>query len=220
MFAAIFLIDINENSFAMSYNTTKVNIKLVSYKRIKSLLNIKIEKPRQERMTQAAAVNPENELDDRIVQDQIQEKSSIILNNFSLSYQNNLALKNISVEAKPGEKVALIGRTGSGKSSIVQGLLRLVEPSPESQYFINGENALSMDAADLRQQFACIPQTPFLFNDTLRKNIDPFGKYSDPQIEEALRKTCILDYIRQNVKLFLFSSATASTQTCVRLTQR
>jgi ABC-type multidrug transport system fused ATPase/permease subunit len=120
-----------------------------------------------------------------------------------------LALKNISIEAKSGEKVALIGRTGSGKSSVVQGLLRLVEPSAESQYFINGEDALSMDVAALRQQFACLPQTPFLFNDTLRKNVDPFGKYSDTQIEEALRKTCILDYVRQNVVLLLFSSATA-----------
>ena len=131
-----------------------------------------------------------------------------------------MALKNVSIEAKAGEKVALIGRTGSGKSSIVQGLLRLVEPSPESQYSINGEDALSMDVAALRQLFACIPQTPFLFNDTLRKNIDPFGKYSDAQIEEALGKTRMLDYVRQNVRLFLFSSATASTPTCVRLTQR
>jgi hypothetical protein len=47
MFAAIFLIDINENSFAMSYNTTKVNIKLVSYKRIRSLLSMKLERPRK-----------------------------------------------------------------------------------------------------------------------------------------------------------------------------
>lgn len=109
-----------------------------------------------------------------------------------------MAIKNISIEVKEGEKIALIGRTGAGKSSIVQGLLRLVEPTPESQYFIKGEDALSMDVAALRQQFACLPQTPFLFNDTLRKNIDPFGKYSDPQIEEALRKTHILDYVRQH----------------------
>ena len=60
MFAAIFLIDINENSFAMSYNTTKVNIKLVSYKRIKSLFNIKTEKPREVKTAQATAINPES----------------------------------------------------------------------------------------------------------------------------------------------------------------
>ncbi len=71
-----------------------------------------------------------------------------------------------------------------------------------------------MDVAELRQQFACIPQTPFIFNDTLRKNLDPFGKYSDIQIEDALRKTCILDYVRQNVVLILFSSATVSIRTC------
>ena len=96
----------------------------------------------------------------------------------------------------------------------MQGLLRLVEPSVDSKYFLNGENALNLDVAELRQQFACIPQTPFLFNDTLRRNLDPFGKYSDVQIEEALRKTCILDYVRQNVTPFLLSSAAALTLIC------
>ncbi len=77
-----------------------------------------------------------------------------------------------------------------------------------------------MDVAELRQQFACIPQTPFLFNDTLRRNLDPFGKYSDVQIEDALRKTCILDYVRQNVISFLLSSAVASTPICALRAQR
>ena len=69
MFAAIFLIDINENSFAMSYNTIKVNIKLVSYKRIKSLFKLNQEKEGGEKLIEGQTGNIEDQFNERVMND-------------------------------------------------------------------------------------------------------------------------------------------------------
>lgn len=62
------------------------------------------------------------------------------MENLSVAYGSNLALDNISINIKEREKVALIGRTGSGKSSVIQTLFRLVEPTQNSQVSIFGRN--------------------------------------------------------------------------------
>ena len=72
-------------------------------------------------------------------------------------------LKNINVSLKRGHKIAIVGRTGSGKSTFVQALFRLVEPDPQSLYLIEGKDALSMSLKKLRGHFSCVPQFPFVF---------------------------------------------------------
>jgi ATP-binding cassette, subfamily C (CFTR/MRP), member 4 len=91
-------------------------------------------------------------------------------------------LHNINIEIEQGKKIAIIGRTGSGKSTFIQSLYRLVEAEGESAYFINGRNTESMSSEELRGQFCCIPQNPFVFKDTIRANIDPLNQYSEEQI--------------------------------------
>ena len=85
-----------------------------------------------------------------------------------------LVLKNISLEIKGKEKIGIVGRTGAGKSSIIQALFRIVEPEEGSVYEINGSDALRLGLHTLRQSISVIPQTPFLFKGSIKSNIDPF----------------------------------------------
>lgn len=105
--------------------------------------------------------------------------SFIILDKVSLKYGKTYALKDISLRIKTGQKVALVGRTGSGKSSIIQVLYRLVDLEKGSKYFINGKDAFGTALETLRRNFKCMPQTPFIFSDSIRCNIDPEGQHSD-----------------------------------------
>ena len=90
-----------------------------------------------------------------------------------------LVLKNISFEIKDGEKVGIVGRTGAGKSSIIQAIFRICEPEAGSVYRIGECDALQMGLHSLRQNISVIPQTPFLFKGTIKKNLDPFEVKSD-----------------------------------------
>ncbi len=68
-----------------------------------------------------------------------------------------------------------MGRTGAGKSSIIQALFRVFEPEPGSEYLLGDYNALALGLHSLRQHISVIPQLPFIFKGTIRQNIDPFG---------------------------------------------
>ncbi len=89
-------------------------------------------------------------------------------------------LENISFIIRPGEKVALIGPTGSGKSTIVNLLLGLYEPD-EGEILIDGENIQTIAKPVLRQKIGVVLQTPFLFSTTVRENIT----YAAPAAEET-----------------------------------
>ena len=90
-------------------------------------------------------------------------------------YQNTgiLALKNFSLEIKRGEKIVIIGRTGSGKTTIAQLLLRLYDPT-EGRISIDGTDIRQLRLQDLREQISYVPQDVFLFSDTVTGNIQ-FG---------------------------------------------
>ena len=101
---------------------------------------------------------------------------SIKLANFRMKYREELplVLKGIDLGIEAGEKVGIIGRTGAGKSSIIQSLLRICEPEEGSLYQIDRFDALQLGLHTLRKNISVIPQVPFLFRDTIRMNIDPF----------------------------------------------
>jgi ATP-binding cassette, subfamily C (CFTR/MRP), member 1 len=75
-------------------------------------------------------------------------------------------------------KVGIVGRTGSGKSSILQTLFRLIELS-QGSITIDGVNINSTGLHLLRKQIAFIPQSPFLIQGTIRENLDPFNELTD-----------------------------------------
>lgn len=80
-----------------------------------------------------------------------------------------------------GEKIGVVGRTGSGKSTLIQVLFRLVEPSG-GKVIIDGIDISVLGLHDLRSRFGIIPQEPVLFEGTVRSNIDPTGQYTDDEM--------------------------------------
>lgn len=94
-------------------------------------------------------------------------------------------LKGITLDIKGGEKVGVVGRTGSGKSTLIQVLFRLVEPS-EGRIIIDGIDICTLGLHDLRSRFGIIPQEPVLFEGTVRSNIDPTDQYSDEEIWKVM----------------------------------
>ncbi|KAF8893222.1 hypothetical protein CPB84DRAFT_1848688 [Gymnopilus junonius] len=100
-------------------------------------------------------------------------------------------LHELTVEIKPGEKIGLIGRTGSGKSTLGLALMRFVEPR-EGRILIDGLDTSKMGLTDLRRRLTIIPQDPVLLSGTLRSALDVFGDYDDAEIYEALRRVNLL----------------------------
>ncbi|KAG8814736.1 hypothetical protein FRC17_000994 [Serendipita sp. 399] len=116
------------------------------------------------------------------------------MKDISLRYRPELplVLKNISLQVEGGEKIGIIGRTGSGKSSLLSCLFRLVELSSGS-IEIDGVDISKLGLDDLRSKIAIIPQEPLLFSGTMRTNLDPFNVHDDPTLNEALRQSYLID---------------------------
>lgn len=96
-------------------------------------------------------------------------------------------LKRVNFTINPREKVGIVGRTGAGKSTLIQVLFRLIEPAG-GDILIDGVSIINMDLPDLRRKLACIPQDPVLFVGTIRTNLDPFNELQDVQLWDALER--------------------------------
>ncbi|KAH6556548.1 hypothetical protein KP509_1Z171400 [Ceratopteris richardii] len=116
--------------------------------------------------------------------------------NVSLSYGPALppALKNLSIKLPGGWQVGIAGRTGAGKSSILNVLFRLTEPTAGC-IKIDGVDISKVSLYELRSKLAVVPQTPFLFEGTVRENIDIHGDVTDHRIWEILDKCHLKDTI-------------------------
>ena len=98
-----------------------------------------------------------------------------------------LVLKNVSFRIEGGSSCGVVGRTGSGKSSLMLSLFRLI-PVVDGTIIIDAVDVSKIGLDALRKQIAIIPQDPVLFSGTLRSNLDPWGDYSDASIWAALEK--------------------------------
>ena len=92
------------------------------------------------------------------------------------------ALKDLNFELKPGERLAIIGRTGSGKTTVADLLVRMYDPT-EGRILIDGKDLREHDLANLRSKVGYVPQDVFLFSDTIAKNI-AFGLDEEPPREK------------------------------------
>ena len=114
-----------------------------------------------------------------------QIKGKVTFNNVSLTYDdtNITALKNISFTVEEGETLAIMGKTGSGKSSIVNMIARMYDTT-EGTVLIDDKPIKEFHLDDVRDQIGFVPQDPFLFSDTIENNIK-FGK-KDATAEEII----------------------------------
>ncbi|CAF0847568.1 unnamed protein product, partial [Didymodactylos carnosus] len=100
----------------------------------------------------------------------------------------DLVLKELTFDVRPGEKIGIIGRTGSGKSSLCITLFRIIEPVT-GQIIIDNVDITKIGLHDVRSKITIIPQDAVIFAGTIRFNLDPFGTYSDEEIWNVLELT-------------------------------
>ena len=115
-----------------------------------------------------------------------------------MKYRDDLdpVLKGISFEILPGEKIGIVGRTGCGKSSMMNSLFRMVECS-SGKIEIDGVDISKIGLKDLRSSMAIIPQDSYFFSGTVRSNLDPFEQHSDDEIWEILEEVRMKQSIQE-----------------------
>ncbi|KAF8018550.1 hypothetical protein BT93_H3434 [Corymbia citriodora subsp. variegata] len=129
-------------------------------------------------------------------------EGKIELQDLSVQYAPSLPviLKEITCTFPGEKKVGIVGRTGSGKSTLIQALFRVVEPSG-GRILIDGVDICKIGLQDLRSRMSIIPQEPLLFQGNIRTNLDPLEEHSDQEIWEVLHKCHLAEMVRQDPRL-------------------
>lgn len=137
----------------------------------------------------------------------------IVFDDVSMSHSTDvhaaLALHHISMTIASGEKVGVVGRTGAGKSSLIQTLFRMGN-LVTGQIKIDDIDIVSIGLDDVRSRISIIPQDPVLFTGTMRNNLDPFDEYSDADIWLALEQVQLKSLVTERMPNGLQSKVTES----------
>ncbi|KAH8420816.1 hypothetical protein KR222_005629 [Zaprionus bogoriensis] len=127
------------------------------------------------------------------------DEGKIVFNDLSLRYfpekEADYVLRGLNLDIKPCEKVGIVGRTGAGKSSLINALFRL--SYNEGAVVIDRRDTNDLGLHDLRSKISIIPQEPVLFSGTMRYNLDPFDEYSDAKLWESLEEVKLKEVVAE-----------------------
>ncbi|XP_076893063.1 putative ABC transporter C family member 15 [Bidens hawaiensis] len=170
------------------WNLCNVENKMISVERILQFSNIPSEAPKVIENCQPDPNWPTN--------------GQIELKDLHVQYHPALptVLRGITCTFPGQKKIGVVGRTGCGKSTLIQALFRVVEPTM-GQILIDGLDISKIGLHDLRSKLGIIPQDPTLFQGTMRSNLDPLEQHSDHDIWEVLNKCRLADIVRQDKRL-------------------
>lgn len=170
------------------WNLCNVENKMISVERILQFANIPSEAP---------AI-----IENCIPETNWPSRGEIELKDLHVQYHPALptVLRGITCTFPARKKIGVVGRTGCGKSTLIQALFRVVEPT-KGQILIDGLDISKIGLHDLRSKLGIIPQDPTLFQGTMRTNLDPLEQHSDHEIWEVLNKCRLADIVRQDKRL-------------------
>jgi subfamily B ATP-binding cassette protein MsbA len=120
--------------------------------------------------------------------------NNVVFKNVNLKFKNKYALKNINLEAKLGQTIALVGDSGGGKSSLINTLIRFYDVN-NGAILINGINIKDYSLQSLRDTISIVTQRVYIFNDTIGANIAYGQSYDKQKIKEALIQAHALDFV-------------------------
>ena len=162
-------------AFSIAANLENI---MISLERCLQYTRIKGEKPSE--------IKPK---DEELQKKNWPQEGRIRFENYSVRYRptTEVVLKNLNFQIEGNEKVGVVGRTGSGKSTICLCLFRILEPL-EGTIYIDDEDITQMGLDILRRNITIIPQDPCLMEGSLKYNIDPFDTAQDDEILQILKK--------------------------------
>ncbi|KAL5717757.1 hypothetical protein ACHQM5_010725 [Ranunculus cassubicifolius] len=170
------------------WNLCNVENKMISVERILQFSNLPSEAPL---VIEGCKPNPD-----------WPKNGTIEVENLHVQYSPALPmiLKGVTCRFPGMKKIGVVGRTGSGKSTLIQALFRVVEPS-DGKILVDGVDIGKMGLHDLRSSLSIIPQDPTLFQGTVRTNLDPLMQHSDTDIWKVLNKCHLGVIVRQDQRL-------------------
>jgi ATP-binding cassette subfamily B protein len=182
---AEFVMYINMLTFpvgAIGWTASMIQRAAASQKRINEFLN-----------TDTAIINPVHAVKTTL-------QGDITFDNVDFVYPNTgiQAITHFNLHIKKGQKIAIIGHTGSGKTTIAQLLLRMYDPTV-GKISVDGTNLQQMDLQEMRRQISYVPQDVFLFSDTINNNIlfSPGGTVNTDTVVKAARSASVEKEIEQ-----------------------
>jgi len=175
---------------------SQLNISMSAVARVQSYLNVPAEPP----------LNLPSDKEHK--DNNWPQKGEIDFNRVFMKYRpdGDHVIRDLSLHVEPGQKIGCVGRTGAGKSTIIQLLYRMqeldrsIDDTKESFIKMDDINTQEVGLHLLRSNISIIPQTPFIFTGTIRSNVDPLGQFTDEQIWNALEDVRLKHHVENQAR--------------------